>query len=142
VFAAENPERLLRLGFKLGRGSVHAARTMMLPELRRVLDAVPAPGGQDEYRVAGVDRNVLDKVTALARKLTFEHLSDLYVLDPDVCLHRVFRRLSPSSPHWAMIGPMADNLGASVINPIELPPGSSVAGISGEAAMRSQGFQP
>jgi hypothetical protein len=97
-FAAENPERLPRFGFKLGRGGVHAARTMMLPELRRLLDAVPGPAARDDYRAAVVDDNVLDKPTSRARRLTFEHLSDLYALDPGVCLYRVFRRLWDTDP--------------------------------------------
>jgi hypothetical protein len=71
---------------------------MMLPELWRLLDAVPASAGRGDYRFAVVDGNVLDKPTTRARKLTFEHLCDLYALDPDVCLYRVFRQLWAADP--------------------------------------------
>jgi len=70
----------------------------MLPELRRLLDAAPARAGRGDYRSAVVDGNVLDKPTTRARKLTFEHLCDLYALDPNVCLYRVFRQLWAADP--------------------------------------------
>jgi hypothetical protein len=93
VFSVEQPEKLRRFGFKFGKGGAHAARTMMLPELRRLLNAVGAEAQRVDYRTAIVDGNVLAKATLKARTLTFDHLSDLYGLDPNVCLFRVFRHL-------------------------------------------------
>jgi hypothetical protein len=93
VFATEHTEVLIRFGFKFGRGGAHAARTMMLTELQHLLEALPEDAQRADYRVAVVDTNVLDKPTLKARKLTFEHLCDLYALDPNVCLFRVLRRL-------------------------------------------------
>ena len=93
MFLVEHPEELTRFGFKFGRGGAHAARTMMLPELRRLLEVAGDGATRADYRTAVVDHNALDKPTLKARKLSFEHLCDLYALDPDICLFRVFRRL-------------------------------------------------
>lgn len=65
----------------------------MLPELRRLLEVVDKGSDRAGYRTAAVEHNVLDKPTLKARKLTFEHLTDLYGLDPEVCLFRVLREL-------------------------------------------------
>lgn len=93
MFATEHPDALLRFGFKFGRGGAHAARTMMLAELRHLLEALPQDAHRADYRTAVVETNVLNKPTLKARKLTFEHLCDLYALDPNLCLFRVLRRL-------------------------------------------------
>ena len=93
MFAVNDPERLVRFGFKFGKGGAHAARTMMLAEMERLLDVIPRDAVRADYRSAVVEANLLGKPTIKARKLTFEHLCDLYALDPDVCLFRVFRRL-------------------------------------------------
>ncbi|NEX20179.1 hypothetical protein G3480_07600 [Thiorhodococcus mannitoliphagus] len=87
-----------RFGFKFGKGGVHSARTMMLAELQRLLDAAPAGAQRADYREAVIDDNLLDKPTVNARKLTFRHLSDLYALDPGTCLFRVFRGLWSQEP--------------------------------------------
>lgn len=106
MFATEHPDALLRFGFKFGKGGAHAARTMMLAELQHLLEALPEDAQRADYRAAVVDSNVLDKPTLKARKLTFEHLCDLYALDPNVCLFRVLRRLwhgdAPSQPVLAL----------------------------------------
>ncbi|MGB5732921.1 MAG: hypothetical protein WBM40_00555 [Thiohalocapsa sp.] len=73
MFSLENPERLHQFGFKLGKGGAHAARTMMLPELRRLLEVARQESSRDDYRLAVIEQNVLDKPTLKARKLTFEH---------------------------------------------------------------------
>lgn len=68
----------------------------MLPELRRLLEVVSEGAVVVDYRASVVDDNLLDKPTANARKFTFRHLRNLYALDPDVCLFRIFRKL------WAL----------------------------------------
>jgi hypothetical protein len=93
VFAAGHPDRLQRFGFTFGRSGAHAARTMMLGELQRLLDVSGASATRADYRAAVVDRNVLDKPTTNARRFTFTHLRSLYALEPDVCLFRNFRTL-------------------------------------------------
>jgi len=84
---------LEHFGFKFGRGGAHAARTLMLPELRQLLDGLPKTATSTEYPAAIVASNLLDKPTLKARQLTYRHLRDLYQLDPSACLFRLFRRL-------------------------------------------------
>ena len=93
MFADELNAHLNRFGFKTGKGGAHAARTMMLPELQRLLASGEADCDRSSYRRAVVEANVLDKPTVMARKLTLKHLCELYALDGDVCLFRVLRRL-------------------------------------------------
>jgi hypothetical protein len=98
LFFAELNEGLVPFGFRLGNGGAHAARTMMLPELRRLLAVSAEDASRADYRSAVVDANLLGKPTSKARKLTFKHLCELYALNPNLCLFRVFRRLWYSDP--------------------------------------------
>lgn len=41
MFSVEDPTGLARFGFKFSKGGVHAARTMMLAELQRLLKVLP-----------------------------------------------------------------------------------------------------
>lgn len=93
MFADEPQPYLVRFGFKTGKGGAHAARTMMLPELSRLLESAGPGADRAAYRSAVVEANVLDKPTVKARKLTLKHLRELYALDAEVCLFRVLRRL-------------------------------------------------
>ncbi len=79
----------IELGFKNNKGGAHAARTMMLEELRTLLDYVR----DDErsllaFQRAIEDDNCLNKRSGKSRSLTFRHLIDLYALEPDVLLFR------------------------------------------------------
>ena len=85
--------RLRALGFRFGINGPHAARTMMLAELRLLLRHTAIDAHPDEYRHAVVDANVLEKPTANARILTLRHLTALYGLDPTTPLFRALRRL-------------------------------------------------
>jgi hypothetical protein len=92
--SCETRERLLsQLGFRFGTNGPHAARTMMLDDLRTLLADVPASAPRAAYAEAVVDRNLLAKPTRKARELAFRHLATLYGLDPGVPLFRVLRRL-------------------------------------------------
>ena len=93
MFSMDDPQRLQGFGFKFGRGGPHAARSMMLPELKRLLAAVDAGAGCDSYRSAVIGDNILGKPTTKARQLTSRYLIDLYALNPETCLFRVFRQL-------------------------------------------------
>lgn len=84
---------LSKLGFRFGTNGPHAARTMMLDDLRTLLADVPADAPRAAYAEAVIDRNLLAKPTRKARELAFRHLSTLYGLDPGVPLFRVLRRL-------------------------------------------------
>jgi hypothetical protein len=94
----ESREVLLsKLGFRFGTNGPHAARTMMLEDLRVLLAEVPAGAPRSAYAEAVVERNVLGKPTKKARELALRHLSTLYGLDTSVPLFRVLRRLWPLS---------------------------------------------
>jgi hypothetical protein len=93
MFRPQYPDRLSRLGFKLGKGGAHAARSMMLADLERVMTAAGSEAGKEDYRREIVDTNVLSKRTVRNRRLSYKHLRELYALDPSVCLFRAFRTL-------------------------------------------------
>jgi hypothetical protein len=91
-------DRLACFGFKAGKGGTHAARTMMLPELRRLLDVAHGDVTRATYRAAVIDANALDKPTVKACKLTLAHLADLYGLGGNLCLFRALRQLWHADP--------------------------------------------
>jgi hypothetical protein len=86
---------LANLGFRFGRNGPHAARTMMLDELRALLAQVPVAASRADYVAAIVERNRLGKPTRRTRELTARHLAALYGLDPANPLFRALRRLWP-----------------------------------------------
>ncbi|TCQ81561.1 hypothetical protein EC839_1294 [Pseudomonas sp. JUb52] len=87
-----NQQSLINFGFKFGRSGAHDSRTMMLPELRSLFACTRSSDGRPQYREQITELNCLDKPTSWARKLTAEHLVDLYGLSPDIPLFRVFRQ--------------------------------------------------
>jgi len=83
---------LKKYGFSQERGSAHMARTMMLLELRHLLDAVPASSMSGaEYVQAIEEDNCLGKRSHKTRILTRRHLAGLYALSPDTTLFRALR---------------------------------------------------
>ena len=87
--------RLSKLGFRFGISGAHAARTMMLHELRLLLAHTPADAARPDYASAVVSDNVLGKPTQKARQLALRHLASLYGLDPANPIFRALRRLWP-----------------------------------------------
>ena len=84
---------LERAGFRFGERGTQSSRHIMLRELGKLLDALPAGAGRLDYAVAIVDDNVLGKPTLATRRATRQRLTELYALDPAVPLFRVLRRL-------------------------------------------------
>lgn len=84
---------LSQLGFRFGTNGPHAARTMMLDDLKVLLAAVPQEASEPEYAYQVIDLNVLGKPTKKARELAYRHLVTLYGLDLKFPLFRTFRRL-------------------------------------------------
>ena len=85
-------EKLARFGFRFDRGSTHLARSIMLDDLRQLLQQVPNPmATQEELATAIVDGNCLGKRSESTRQLTFKNLRGLYALDPSVPIYRVMR---------------------------------------------------
>ena len=86
---------LSKLGFRFGANGPHAARTMMLDDLRLLFAHVPAAASRADYADQVMDQNVLGKPTKKARELALRHLTTLYGLDPGLPLFRALRRLWP-----------------------------------------------
>jgi hypothetical protein len=84
---------LTKLGFRFGANGPHAARTMMLDDLRVLFSHVPVDGARADYTRAILTENVLGKPTKKARELALRHLTTLYGLDTQLPLFRALRRL-------------------------------------------------
>lgn len=90
----DTKENLLsKLGFRFGTNGPHAARTMMLEDLRVLLNRLPADATREQYAEEVVGNNALGKPTKKARELAFRHLVGLYELDTHSPLFRALRRL-------------------------------------------------
>lgn len=85
-------QQLTKLGFKFGKNGAHSARSMMIVELKYLLDTFDEDTTSDMYKRAVVDLNVLHKPTEKSRSLTSRHLIDLYGLDPQLTLFKVLRQ--------------------------------------------------
>jgi hypothetical protein len=79
-------------GFRFGSVGTHTSRTLMLAELKSVLSD---DGATDRaaFKQRVVEDNCLGKPTASTRRLSFQRLSELYALDPQIVVFRVLRRL-------------------------------------------------
>ena len=80
-------------GFRSGDRGTHTSRTIMLDEFSNLLDAVPGKAIRNDYADAVVVHNCLGKRTAATRRLSFQRLTELYALKPQVILFRVLRDL-------------------------------------------------
>ena len=85
-------------GLKPTGGGTHISRTIMLPELERVLESVPQGASADDYRNAILRHNVLGKTTDSTRQKTLRHLRELYTLDESVPIFGLLRKLHASDP--------------------------------------------
>lgn len=85
-------DRLLNAGFRWGNKGTHTSRTIMLEELRSVLDNSHPDATREDYLSAIHEGNCLGKRTAATRKLSSQRLSELYTLNQEVLLFRVMRR--------------------------------------------------
>jgi hypothetical protein len=92
------PENAVSHGFKTGPGGVHDSRTMMLADLRTLLEVCPPSAGLDQYRSAVIDDNVLHKGSYAGRTGTFRRLLRLYAFDGEVLLFRALRDLWDDDP--------------------------------------------
>ena len=89
---------LTQLGFRFGINGPHAARTMMLDDLRVLLAQTQPHASRADYVLAVVDSNVLGKPTRKSRELALRHLATLYALNPGNPIFRALRYL------WAWDG--------------------------------------
>lgn len=98
LWTKEQIDALEQTGCKFTPGGSHISRTMMLAELSRVLDAVPAGSPSDSYRLAIGPQNVLGKGTDSTRQKSLRHLRELYGLSETVPVFAVLRRLYLADP--------------------------------------------
>lgn len=82
-----------KIGFKFGQNGAHSARTMMLNELTHLFDGLPVEARPEQYKDDIELANVLHKPTSKSRTLTWRHLIDLYGMDTQIPLFRLFRQL-------------------------------------------------
>jgi hypothetical protein len=87
------PASSLGFGFQNNGAGTHTSRTMMLEEIRGLLDATPPTSEYSDYQTASVDLNAVHKATLSTRRKTFRHLRELYGLSPQVMIFRALRDL-------------------------------------------------
>jgi hypothetical protein len=80
-----------KFGFRTGQKGVHNSRTLSFEDLETLLEAVPDGTSNEEYRRAIRKENVLGKDTNSTRRYLGQRLSQLYGLDDEILLFRVFR---------------------------------------------------
>lgn len=91
----QHDQALSSLGFRFGLNGPHAARTMMLDDLRLLLAHTPEGAPRAAYAEAVINANVLGKATKKARELALRHLTTLYGLDAANPIFRALHRLWP-----------------------------------------------
>jgi hypothetical protein len=87
------PKIAVDAGFSNSPIGTHTGKTMMLPELRLLLGAVPKTATLAEYKEASLSENALGKSTAANRSNTIKYLKQLYGLRPDVPVFAAMREL-------------------------------------------------
>lgn len=80
------------LGFRFGERGTHSSRTLMLREVTDLFQSCIPSTSRAEYANAIVMENCTGKETVSNRRLTNQRLGELYVLDLQVPLFRVFRQ--------------------------------------------------
>lgn len=88
---SEVTDQALRAGYRTGDRGTHTSRTMMLSELRDLLENTAPTSRREDYAGAIVDENILAKQTLATRQLTNQRLGELFGLSPDVPLFRALR---------------------------------------------------
>jgi hypothetical protein len=135
-------EQLLVRGFRSDTGGTHLSRTMMLAELRRVLEAEAQPT-PEHLRSLVLDENVLQKRTGSARRLSLRHLRELYGFGAPPPVLRAMIGLWPRAgegqPMVALLGALAREVllrdSAEVV--LAAPPGARVRAADLRACSRS-----
>lgn len=115
----------------------------MLAELRAVLGHAAPATDRAGYKLCVVEENCLGKPTASTRRLSFQRLTELYSLDPQVTLFRLLRRLWPMDagcqPQLALLIALARDplLRSSVPAVLSLKVGEEFARSAAESALRT-----
>jgi len=84
-----NNAELSRLGFCLEGRSSHNSRTIMFNELQILLqNADQLNIGKEDYLYSIIKDNCLGKRSGITRKISAEHLVNLYSLDPNITIFK------------------------------------------------------
>lgn len=122
---SEPPPGAERAGFRFGARGSHSSRTIMLAELRELLDALPQDADHAAYSEAVVNDNTLGKATAASRHHSRQHLRELYGCDPRLPLFRVLRQVwrldEPGRPLLALLAALARDPVLRATAPAVLP---------------------
>jgi hypothetical protein len=94
----QDSPNLAEFGLKFFAGNTHISRTIMLQELDALFQAMPRGSNAADYRDAICVRNILGKTTVSTRQKSLRHLRELYVLDENVPIFRLLRRLYDLDP--------------------------------------------
>ncbi len=78
-------------GFRQGDRGTHSSRTLMFSELFDLLNCTNRDSSREDYSTAILEGNVLHKPTSAGRVQARQRLIELYALDPEIPLFRVFR---------------------------------------------------
>lgn len=126
------PESTQKFGFITSGLGTHSSRTIMLSELRLLLDACPRIASLDKIQDAILENNILLKNTMSTRKESFRRLRELYGLTENILIFRSLRDLweqdQESQPLLAQLCANARDpiLRASADAVLPIPPGESV----------------
>ncbi len=82
------------LGFSSARTGGHLARSMMLQDLRSLVESSGPEASKAELETLILEDNVLGKPTFSSRKKSLRHLVQHYALDPQSCLYRLLRKFA------------------------------------------------
>lgn len=74
------------------------ARSMMLVEIKQLLETLPVEAALSDYRFAIEERNILAKPTQSSRIKSYRHLVELYGFDFSKPVFRTMRRLAKEVP--------------------------------------------
>lgn len=92
------PPEAVKDGFVAAGLGAHSSRTIMLAELRRLLECCGPPASLEVYRRAIIEENVLMKQTEATRKESLRRLRELYGLDERLLIFRALRELWGQEP--------------------------------------------
>ena len=106
--APSNKADLASLGFYLEGRSTHNSRTIMLNELQILLQDIDQLNIQKEnFLYSIIEDNCLGKRSGITRKISAEHLVNLYSLDPDIAIYKAllyfWRRDTQNRPLLALL---------------------------------------
>lgn len=84
---------LISFGFRLGQKGTHSSRTIMFDDLAVLFSVQSQAANRPDYAACIIEANCLAKHTTATRRHSNQNLGELYALDPQVAMFRIFRNL-------------------------------------------------